>query len=70
MTQVIIFPNDDGSIALMRVVSEHAINETAKRDVPLGKPYLIVNESELPVQPQEVWRCDFTSPNGYGERKI
>jgi len=50
MNQVIIYPNDNGSVALVIPALECGltIEEIANKDVPMGKPYKIVNYSDLP----------------------
>ena len=50
MTQAIIYPNDDGSVALVIPAPECSlsIEEIATKDVPAGKPYKIVDYSDLP----------------------
>ena len=50
MNQAIIYPNDNGSVALVIPAPECGltIEEIAVKDVPVGKPYKIVNYSDLP----------------------
>jgi hypothetical protein len=50
MNQRIIFPTDDGGVAVI-VPSPNCgltIEEIAAKDVPVGKPYQIVDVSEVP----------------------
>jgi len=50
MNQRIIFPTDDGGVAVI-VPSPNCgltIEEIAAKDVPVGKPYQIVDVSEIP----------------------
>ena len=51
MTQAIIYPNDNGGVALVIPAPECGltIEEIAAKDVPAGKPYKIVNYSDLPT---------------------
>jgi hypothetical protein len=48
--QVIIFPNDNGGVAVIVPAPEFAdqIEAVAAKDVPAGKPWRIVDDSELP----------------------
>ena len=48
--QVIIFPNDNGGVAVIIPAPEFAdqIEAVAHKDVPSGKPFRIVDNSELP----------------------
>jgi hypothetical protein len=51
--QVIIFKNQDGSVGVMYPMPEFialiGIDAIAKKDVPAGRPYKIVDISELPT---------------------
>jgi hypothetical protein len=63
MTQCIIY-NQDNGIPVVRVPTEealqhHTIMEIAIKDVPAGKPFKIINSSDLPQDiPQEAWVVD------------
>jgi hypothetical protein len=48
--QVIIFPNENGGVAVIIPAPEFAdqIEAVAVKDVPTGKPFRIVDDSELP----------------------
>jgi len=52
MTQRIIYPTDDGGVAILipapEYLAEHTIEELAAKDVPEGKPYKIVDVSDIP----------------------
>jgi hypothetical protein len=52
MNQRIIFPTDDGSVAVIvpspNCLQEHTIEEIAAKDVPAGKPYKIVDVADIP----------------------
>ena len=52
MNQRIIYPTDDGGIAIIipspEYLAEHTIEELAAKDVPEGKPFKIVDVSEIP----------------------
>jgi hypothetical protein len=53
MTQRIIYPNDDGGVAIIIPAPEyletHTIEELAAKDVPTGKPYQIVDVADIPT---------------------
>ena len=67
MSKVILFPQDNGNVAVMTPTGALSVDETAKKDVPSGVPYLIVDVSQLPTDvPQEAWEVDFSAPTGYG----
>ncbi len=61
--QVILFPIDE-NVAVMTPVGEPLA--TAKKDVPEGVPFIIIDSTELPNAPQETWEVDFSNPDGYG----
>lgn len=70
MTTRIIFPNDDGGIAVMIPIVESGltVEQIALKDVPAGKPFLIIDQSDLPEDDEyrEAWTADFSTPDGYG----
>ena len=50
MNSRIIFPNDDGGVAVIIPAPECGltIEEIAAKDVPAGKPYKIVDVADIP----------------------
>jgi len=50
MSQVIIYPNDEGWLSVVTPAPECnlTIEEIAAKDVPAGKPFKIVDYSDLP----------------------
>ncbi len=50
MNQRIIYPTDDGGVAVIIPAAECGltIDEIAAKDVPEGKPYKIVDVSDIP----------------------
>jgi hypothetical protein len=70
MTQRVIYPNDDGGIAvLIPAECGLTIEQIAAKDVPTGKPYLIVDATEIPEDRtyREAWTADFSNPDGVGQ---
>lgn len=51
MNQRIIYPTDDGGVAIIIPVPDCGltIEEIAAKDVPEGKPYKIVDVSDIPT---------------------
>jgi len=51
MNQQIIYPTDDGGIAIIVPAPECGltIEEIAAKDVPAGKPYKIVDVADIPT---------------------
>ena len=50
MTQLIIYPNDDGvAIIVPAVECGLTIEQIAAKDVPAGKPYKIVDVADIPT---------------------
>lgn len=70
MSQVIIYPNDRGGIALVMPAPECGvpIEEIARKDVLAGKPYRIVNYTDVPEDHTffDAWEADFNDPDGHG----
>lgn len=52
MNQRIIYPNDDGGVSILipssEYLAEHTIEELAAKDVPEGKPFQIVDVTDIP----------------------
>lgn len=50
MNQRIIYPNDDGGVSILVPAPDCglSIEEIALKDVPEGKPYKIVDVSDIP----------------------
>jgi len=48
MSQVIIYPNDENGICVVCPAPGISIDEVAKKDVPAGKPYKIINKTDIP----------------------
>ena len=53
MNQRIIYPNNDGGVSILIPTEEylqnHTIEQLAAKDVPEGKPYKIVDVSDIPT---------------------
>jgi hypothetical protein len=51
MNQRIIYPNDEGGVAVVIPAAECGltIEQIAAKDVPAGKPFKIVDVSEIPI---------------------
>lgn len=51
MNQRIIYPTDDGGVAIIVPAPECglSIEEIAAKDVPAGKPFKIVEDSDIPT---------------------
>lgn len=69
--QIILFPQDGSKVAMITPVQEYVdaygIDAIARKDVPPGVPYRIMNVTELPEGPQEEWVIDFeTLTDGVG----
>ena len=64
MNQRIIFPTDDGGVAVLiptpECLQEHTIEEIAAKDVPAGKPYKIVDVADIPSDRtfRNAWEVD------------
>lgn len=64
MSQVIIYMQDNGVVAIVRPTEEalniHGIDAIAKKDVPEGKPYKIIDSSEIPQDRsyRDAWTVD------------
>lgn len=68
----IIYPTDAGTVAVMAVapsvLASMSLLEAAKKYVPKGKPFKLVNNGDLPEDDfQEAWVVDFSTNDGTGE---
>ena len=52
MNKRIIYPNDDGGVSILiptpEYLVEHTIEELAAKDVPAGKPFKIMDVTDIP----------------------
>jgi len=66
----IIYPNDDGGISVVIPApnTKYTIEEIALKDVPKGKPYRIIENTDVPTDRtfRNAWEADFTEPEGFG----
>lgn len=63
----IIYPLDNGGVGLIHPVADCGltVEEIARKDVPAGKPYLFIEENELPDQVFfDAWEADFATNHG------
>jgi hypothetical protein len=70
MNQKIIYQTDDGGVCIISPCLECGLSlqEIAKKDVPAGKPYKIIDASVLPSDRRfrGAWEVDMSTPDGYG----
>jgi len=64
MNPVIIYKQDNGVVAIVRPTEEalakYGIEAIAQKDVPAGKPYRIIDASEIPTDRSQrnAWTVD------------
>ena len=64
MNQVILYKQDNGVVAIIRPTAEalalYGIEAIAQKDVPAGKPYKIIDASEIPADRSQrnAWTVD------------
>ena len=62
--QIVIYKNDDGVLAILwptpEALSLHTIKQIADKDVPAGKPYRIIDHTDLPAdrEARDRWTID------------
>jgi hypothetical protein len=66
--QAIIYTNDNGGVSIIYPTGELAIEEVAKKDVPAGTPYKIVDTESIPEDRtfRGAWEAEITEPDGVG----
>lgn len=59
MIKRILFPNDNGGVSI--IIPTESV-EAAMKDIPSGKPYLIVDAADIPTDREfrNAWTADFT----------
>lgn len=64
----ILYNIDNNIVILMPNIGILPIQDIARKDVPYGIPYLIVEDSALPLDwsTSTAWEVDFSTPDGYG----
>lgn len=71
MNQCIIFPNENGGVAVVLPALECllSIENIGRKDVPQGVPFRIIDVADLPDDRtfRTAWEADFSNPNGYGD---
>ena len=66
MTQCIIYKNDDGGVSIIipapEALEKYGIQAIAEKDVPEGKPFKIIDASEIPQDRtfRAAWTVDET----------
>jgi len=69
--QAIVYPSGDG-LAIIHpapdALATFGISEIARKDVPAGVPYRIIDSSELPASRafRAAWTLDMSAPDGLG----
>lgn len=66
--QRIVYPIGDGIAVMMPADCGLTVEQIARKDVPAGIPYLIVDATDIPADRslRAAWRADFSQPDGYG----
>jgi hypothetical protein len=67
---LIIFPNEEGHLTFVYPAPECglSVEEIARKDVPAGKPFLIVADDQVPKDHTffAAFEADFSQPHGIG----
>jgi hypothetical protein len=68
MNQRIIYQNEEGGVTVLIPTGEIEVVEVARKDVPAGVPYKIVDMADIPEDRtfRDAWEADITEPDGYG----
>ena len=64
MRNRIIYPTSEGGVAVIIPADcGLTVEEIAAKDVPIGKPYLIIDSSLIPTDrsQREAWTADFSN---------
>jgi hypothetical protein len=65
--EIVLYPGDQG-VVFVSPTGDIPVEEVARKDVPAGVPYRIVNRADMPSDFLfwEAWIVDFSTPDGYG----
>ena len=65
----IIFAKPDGGVAIIHPTGELSIEVVARKDVPQGVPYKIIEDSAVPTDRtfRNAWVAEPFEPDGYGD---
>jgi hypothetical protein len=68
MNQRIIYQNSDGGVSIIIPSGEIAVEEVARKDVPAGVAYKIVDVADIPTDRtfRNAWEVNITEPDGVG----
>ena len=68
MPKRIIYQTNEGGVAVMIPSGEMPIEEVARKDVPAGAPFKIIDTVDVPDDRtfRAAWEADMTSPHGTG----
>jgi hypothetical protein len=68
MTKRIIYQTPEGGVAILIPTGEISLEEVARKDVPAGVPYKIIDTVDVPDDRtfRSAWEADITSPHGTG----
>lgn len=64
MAKLVVYQGENGSVCLVapspEAVSKWGVEAIARKDVPAGKPFRIVNATDIPSDPTffEAWEVD------------
>lgn len=70
MLKRIIYENETGGVSILTPIptEDLTIEDIASKDVPMGKPYKIIDIEDIPTDRtfRNAWEVDMTSPHGVG----
>lgn len=72
MNKRIVYPSDDGGVSIIiptpEALASYSIDDIAKKDVPAGVAYKIVDVADIPEDRtfRNAWEADITEPDGVG----
>ena len=68
MTKRIIYKTNEGGVVVIIPSGELPLKEVARKDVPAGVPYKIIDTLDVPDDRtfRSAWEADMTSPHGVG----
>ena len=66
--KLVIYANPEGGVDIVIPSGELPIEEVARKDVPSGVPYKIIDAADMPTDHtfRSAWEADMSNPDGVG----
>tara|TARA_B100000123_G_scaffold201843_1_gene151804 strand:- start:40 stop:369 length:330 start_codon:yes stop_codon:yes gene_type:complete len=65
----VVYKDSDGNIHVRYAWSDYSAVDQGEMDVPIGKPFIVLDQSDIPTDTSfaDAWDVDLSSPDGVGK---